>query len=153
MMTVRNKRTVDLSDIEENMRLIRSATPESAKVMAVVKADGYGHGAVTAALASLAGGAEALAVATVEEGAELRKAGITAPILVLGAVEAGDAGTGLRNALTMTVCSPEMVRICETEAEKLCREYGFGPEDARNRLIRAFQAMQGFSGSPVSTGG
>ena len=133
----RNYRIIDPEAIRWNMKVLRDAVPETAKIMAVVKADGYGHGAVTAALASLAGGAEALAVATVEEGAELRKAGITAPILVLGAVEAGDAGTGLRNALTMTVCSPEMVRICETEAEKLCREYGFGPEDARNRLIRA----------------
>ena len=102
----RNYRIIDPEAIRWNMKVLRDAVPETAKIMAVVKADGYGHGAVTAALASLAGGAEALAVATVEEGAELRKAGITAPILVLGAVEAGDAGTGLRNALTMTVCSP-----------------------------------------------
>ena len=53
---------------------------------AVVKADGYGHGAVPAARAALAGGAAWLAVATADEAAELRAAGIEAPVLVMGAL-------------------------------------------------------------------
>ena len=59
--------------------------------MAVVKADGYGHGAVETARASIRGGATMLAVATADEGLELRRAGIEVPILILGAATASDA--------------------------------------------------------------
>ena len=51
--------------------------------MAVVKADGYGHGAETVASAALQGGAHSLGVATLQEGLELRRAGIDAPVLLL----------------------------------------------------------------------
>ena len=122
MMTVRNKRTVDLSAIEENMRLIRSATPESAKVMAVVKADGYGHGAAETARAAIRGGAEALAVASVGEGKELRDAGITAPILVLGAATEADARMGCACGLIQTVCNAETVAWCEAAGAALGKE-------------------------------
>ena len=60
----RNRRIVDLSAIEHNMRLIRNAVPQPVRVLAVVKADGYGHGAVETARAAIAGGADMLAVKT-----------------------------------------------------------------------------------------
>lgn len=73
---------VDLAAVRANAaELARRAAP--AALCAVVKADGYGHGAVAAARAALAGGADWLAVALVEEGIELREAGVTAPILLL----------------------------------------------------------------------
>lgn len=73
---------VDLAALEANAaELARRAAP--AALCAVVKADGYGHGAVAAARAALAGGASWLAVALVEEGIELRQAGVAAPILLL----------------------------------------------------------------------
>ena len=73
---------VDLGAIRHNVRtLVRRAS--EAQLMAVVKADAYGHGAFPVARAVLEAGAYSLAVATAEEGAELRHAGITAPILVL----------------------------------------------------------------------
>ena len=71
---------VDLGAIRDN---VRALTPPSAGLMAVVKADAYGHGAVPVARAALEAGAPWLGVALVEEGIELRDAGITAPILVL----------------------------------------------------------------------
>ena len=116
-MEPRNRRIIDPDALERNMRIIRAETPGSAKVLAVVKADGYGHGAVTAARAALAGGADMLAVASVEEGRRLRNAGIGAGILVLGAVTAADVEDGVRAGLTQTVCSPEMVRLCEAAAK------------------------------------
>lgn len=74
--------TVDLGAIGRNTaRLVNHVAP--ARVCAVVKADGYGHGAVAAGRAALAAGASQLAVALVEEGIELREAGIDGPILVL----------------------------------------------------------------------
>jgi alanine racemase len=73
---------VDLAAIRSNARLLaRVAAP--AALCAVVKADGYGHGALAVARAALSGGARWLAVALVEEGIELREGGIAAPILVL----------------------------------------------------------------------
>jgi alanine racemase len=73
---------VDLGAVGHNVAtLLALAAP--AELCAVVKADGYGHGAVPVARAAIEGGATSLAVALVEEGAELREAGITAPVLLL----------------------------------------------------------------------
>jgi alanine racemase len=73
---------IDLDAVRANVRALRT-TSAPAELLAVVKADGYGHGAVPVARAALEGGAVALGVALVEEGIELRAAGIDAPILVL----------------------------------------------------------------------
>ncbi len=75
---------VNLAAIERNVARLRDATGPGVELCAVVKADGYGHGAARSARAALAGGASSLAVAAASEAAELRAAGIDAPILVLG---------------------------------------------------------------------
>ena len=76
---------VNLAAIERNCaRLARAA--HTAELCAVVKADGYGHGAVPVARAALAGGARRLAVATAQEAGELRAAGLDGPLLVVGAL-------------------------------------------------------------------
>jgi alanine racemase len=80
---------IDLGAIERNCA--RLPKP----LCAVVKANGYGHGAVTAAEAALAGGAEWLAVATAAEAAELRAAGIDAQLLVMGALTKDELGVAL----------------------------------------------------------
>jgi alanine racemase len=75
---------VNEAALEANARsLCRSLAPGSA-LMAVVKADGYGHGAVPVARAAAAGGAHCFGVATLQEGVELRQAGLQQPVLVLG---------------------------------------------------------------------
>lgn len=74
--------TVDLAAIAHNVGVLRRAAGD-AQVCAVVKADGYGHGAVPVARTAMEAGASSLGVALVEEGAELRDAGIAAPMLVL----------------------------------------------------------------------
>ncbi len=71
---------VDLDAIAHNVRLLREHAG-SAQVMAVVKADGYGHGAVAVGRAALAAGAAELGVATIDEALALRRDGITAPVL------------------------------------------------------------------------
>lgn len=115
-MSPRNIRIISPAAIESNMKNIRSAVPASAKVLAVVKADGYGHGAAETARAALRGGAEMLAVASVGEGIQLRESGIEAPVLVLGAVLADDVSEGVKHGLIQTVCSAEMLRMCEAAA-------------------------------------
>ena len=121
-MAPRNRRIIDLSILENNMRLIRSAVPATAGILAVVKADGYGHGAVRTAESALRSGADMLAVACVSEGTALREAGIEAPVLVLGAVAPEDVSEGVRSGLIQTICSPEMVFLCESAAQKCRRE-------------------------------
>ncbi|HEX2015920.1 MAG TPA: alanine racemase [Solirubrobacteraceae bacterium] len=77
---------VNLAAIERNCGRLLGALPERSALAAVVKADAYGHGAVPAARAALAGGASWLAVAAAEEATELRHAGIDARLLVMGAL-------------------------------------------------------------------
>jgi alanine racemase len=72
---------IDLGAVRHNVRTLKRRARE-ARLMAVVKADAYGHGAVPVSRAALEAGADSLAVVTVEEGAELRRAGVRVPILV-----------------------------------------------------------------------
>jgi len=76
---------IDLAALSYNVRQLKSLLSSATALMAVVKADAYGHGAVTVAQTVLQAGASWLGVATVPEGIELRQAGIKAPILILGA--------------------------------------------------------------------
>ncbi len=75
--------TVDLDRLSQNIRLIKKRFGKSAELMAVVKAEAYGHGALPVAQIALREGAPSLGVAIAEEGIALRKAGIKAPIVVL----------------------------------------------------------------------
>jgi alanine racemase len=77
---------VNLAAIERNVSRLRGGLTGGAALCAVVKADGYGHGALAVARAALAGGAASLAVASAEEAAQLRAGGIGGPVLVMGAV-------------------------------------------------------------------
>ena len=73
---------IDLEAVRHNVRHLQTVIGD-AKVMAVVKANGYGHGAIQVAEAALEAGAHGLCVALVQEGIELRRAGIENPILLL----------------------------------------------------------------------
>jgi alanine racemase len=95
---------VDLEAIRNNARILK---PETAELMAVVKANGYGHGAVQVARAAIDAGATWMGVALVEEGLELRGAGIEAPILVLSELPAGSEAVALAHRLTPTLYSVE----------------------------------------------
>ena len=99
---------VDRAAIARNTATIR-AHCGGPTVCAVVKADGYGHGAITAAEGALQGGAEQLAVALVEEGVALRDHGIQAPILVLSEPPADAMGDAAAARLTPTLYTPEGV--------------------------------------------
>ena len=86
---------IDLDAVAHNVRTL-AATAAPARLCAVVKADGYGHGAVPVARAAIGAGATWLAVALAEEGVALRDAGIDAPVLVLSEGQPGGAGAGRR---------------------------------------------------------
>ncbi|MGB8859572.1 MAG: alanine racemase [Ilumatobacteraceae bacterium] len=99
---------VSAAAIESNTRTLATLV-SPAQVWAVVKADGYGHGAVLAARAAVAGGARGLCVALVQEGVALRKAGIEGPILVLSEQPAAALPDAVQHALTLTVYSEAQV--------------------------------------------
>jgi len=96
---------IDLAAVESNSRALASAVAP-ARLCAVVKAGGYGHGAVEVARAALAGGASHLAVALVEEGRELRRAGIEAPVLVLSEPDPAAMDDVVGHRLTPTLYTP-----------------------------------------------
>ncbi len=97
---------IDLAAVAENVQtLVDLVRP--AEVCAVVKADGYGHGAIAVGEAALAAGASWLGVALVEEGAVLRKAGISAPILLLSQPRPADVRAALDYDLRLTTYTTE----------------------------------------------
>jgi alanine racemase len=98
---------IDLSAIEANVHYF--AEMSSAQVMAVVKANAYGHGAVEVATAALHGGASWLAVARVEEAHQLRQAGISAPILILGHIPRGRVLEMIQSDITLTIWTLDQV--------------------------------------------
>ncbi|MSX02409.1 MAG: alanine racemase [Actinobacteria bacterium] len=107
-MEVRALASVNLAAIERNVGLLRRSAPTS-QLCAVVKADGYGHGAVQAARAALAGGAEWLAVATAQEAVEIRGAGITSPLLVLGALTQSEVQVAVGAGADISAWSSEFL--------------------------------------------
>jgi alanine racemase len=145
---------VDLDALAGNVRVFRQLVPPPTRLMAVVKANGYGHGAAQVARTVLAAGATDLAVGTVEEGAQLRREGIPAPILVLSPVGPAEIALALRLRLTLAVASEEAVQLVASEAragffeapasvhlkiDTGMRRYGCLPEQAPS-LVRRISA-------------
>jgi alanine racemase len=94
-MPLRALASVNLAAVQRNVARLKSELAPTGAMCAVVKANGYGHGAVEVARAALAGGATWLAVVSAEEAAELRRAGLDGPILVLGAISAQELPVAL----------------------------------------------------------
>ena len=105
---------VDLDALAHNLGAIRRHT--STTVMAIVKANAYGHGAARVGLALEAAGVSMLACADVEEGVTLRDAGVTMPVLVFGALSVSDLAGVFDRDLTPTVSTPAAARALEEAA-------------------------------------
>lgn len=109
---------VDLDALKSNLTAVRDFLGGRAHVIAVVKANAYGHGAVQAARAFEEAGAAMLACADIEEGITLREAGITAPILVFGALSISDLDGLFTHRLTPTVSTPSAARALQAAAAR-----------------------------------
>ncbi|MBQ2695673.1 MAG: alanine racemase [Clostridia bacterium] len=133
---------IDLDALSHNLKQIKTLVKPSTKVMAVVKANAYGHGSLMCAKTLLSAGADYLAVATVEEALELRHAGILAPILILGYIPSAEAEAIISHNITATVYNQDFARVLSGVAQKLnktCKIHlklntgmeriGFQPED------------------------
>jgi alanine racemase len=108
---------IDLKAIAHNVKVLVELS-QPCKLMAVVKADAYGHGAVDVSKVALQSGAYALGVHQPAEGERLRKAGIEAPILVLSAINLGQEEILLENDLTATVTSYDAALALGKQAKK-----------------------------------
>ena len=108
---------VDTAAISANTRTICRLIGPQTQLMAVVKADGYGHGAVSVAKAAQEGGASCFGVATLAEGVELRRSGIEAPVLVLGNLtQVEELRSCLRWELMPTISSMREALLCQNLA-------------------------------------
>ena len=110
--------TIDLDGIRRNIDTCRSRLRQGVKLCAVVKADAYGHGAATLSSA-LQENVDAFAVALVEEGIELRLAGVQRPVLVLLPTSAQEIKRALWYGLTLTVATPSGLYEVERVARKM----------------------------------
>ena len=107
---------IDLNNLAANFNQIKTRVSPAARVMAIVKANAYGHGAVACARRLVSEGAEWFGVALPEEGIELRTSGITQPILCLGGYWPGQAALCIQHRLTPVVYRLEMIEALHKAA-------------------------------------
>lgn len=112
---------VSLRALKQNLAEVKSFVGPSVKVMAVVKANAYGHGTVGASRAFVEAGADYLAVTTLEEALEVREGGITTPMLVFSPLLPDQIEAALSNDLDQTVCDLSLAESISQAAEKLGR--------------------------------
>ena len=145
---------VDLSAVRDNVALLRGRLAPSCRLVAVVKANAYGHGAVAVARAAISAGAAELAVASAREGQELRVGGITAPIVIVGPSLPEEAAAILEHRLRPTVADLELAAALdraatgaveiEVEADTGMRRHGVHEDDvlAFVRSLRVFRRLR-----------
>lgn len=109
---------IDLAALEKNVRVVRSWLSASCQLMAVVKSDAYGHGAAQVGRVFAAAGADWLGVASVDEGCQLRSAGVTAPILILSPSPFWAMSSAIDANLCVTVTSASQVHDLATAAQR-----------------------------------
>jgi alanine racemase len=135
---------IDLARISDNVRVFRELVGPTVKIMAVVKANGYGHGATMVARTAVAAGADYFGVATVDEGIQLRNSGLAAPILVLGPVSSEEIAKAIHFRLELAIgssvaasqlasvsaqCSPRVPVSIHLKIDTGMRRFGCLPED------------------------
>jgi alanine racemase len=133
---------IDLDALASNVQALKRRV-QGAQLLAVVKANAYGHGAVGVARAALQAGADGLAVICLEEAEELRRAGVEAPILVMGASHPGQARRLVELRVTPTVADREMALALARAAHEVgtvqpvhikvdtgLNRYGLRPQEA-----------------------
>jgi Alr-MurF fusion protein len=113
---------VDAEAIAQNTALLKERVGEQVALMAVVKADAYGHGAVAVSHTALLNGAEYLAVANLQEALQLRVAAINAPVLILSYTPVYAVSEAIRQNLTVTLYDLDMARAYDRAAREIGRK-------------------------------
>lgn len=149
---------INLDHIGHNMRELRRLVPENVKIMAIVKADGYGHGGVEVSKVLLYNGADCLGVAISDEGVQLREHNIFVPVLILGYTPEYGLDDVIKNDLTQTVFSYDMAKslseACIRQGKSAdihlkidtgMSRLGFLPTDDTAREIRKIKDLPGIN--------
>lgn len=152
---------IDLDALRRNFRLVRQCA-QSAAVMAVVKADAYGHGDAVVAPLLEREGADAFAVACLDEALRLRRAGVTKPVLILGYTHPDNAAALAAHGIRQTVFSPQYAAALSAAAVRAgvtvrvhlkidtgMARLGFAPDDAEGAARAA--ALPGLSAEGIFT--
>lgn len=137
---------IDLKKLRHNIGVIRSRLSPETKLLAVVKANAYGHGMAEVSKQALLSGADILCVAMPEEGEALRQRGIDAQILVLGGVTQEGMAASVKHGLIQTVYSKEAISWAQKAAESLGRRavVDIKIDTGMNRIgIKSAQDAQG----------
>ena len=109
---------IDLQAFQHNLQTLRKYLDPQTQIMAVVKADAYGHGAIPCARIAVENGADYLGAGVIEEGIELRENGLNAPILILGSIFPDEAEDLVRHNLATILCTQPLAQALSKEAEK-----------------------------------
>lgn len=154
---------VDLAALKHNFVQVQATVPESTRVMAVVKGNGFGHGAVEPARAFVEAGADSLAVTRLEEALPIRHAGIDSPILLFAPIQPSNAEIALEADLDLTVCEIELASAISAAAQRTGKtarvwikvdtgmgRFGVLP-DAATALIHGTQELPGIAIAGVYT--
>ena len=161
-MTRSTKAIIDLDALKSNYDLVRELTP-NASLLGVVKANAYGHGMIPIARTLQYLGIDMLGVAFVDEGVALRRAGITAPILVMTSQEPALSGKVVEHDLTQVVCSVEATEHLSkaaVDASKTCDVHVFvdtgmhregAQPDEVPSIVEAIDAMPGVNARGILT--
>ena len=116
---------VDLNRLESNFVALRGLLPHRVRIMVVIKADAYGHGAAPVALRLQQLGTDALAVAILEEALVLRKAGVNCPLLLLNGFWPGQEDEVVQHQLTPVVFRPDLLVQLERAAARAERQVAY----------------------------
>ncbi|HEY7465333.1 MAG TPA: alanine racemase [Dehalococcoidia bacterium] len=153
---------IDLDQLSANVQALKKQAGD-ARLLVVVKANAYGHGAVQTARAAIEAGAWGLGVASLEEGEELRRAGITAPVLVLSSSAPAQAERLVQSDLRVTIGTLELGEALSRAAKAAGRQalvhlkvetgmnrYGVAPDEAE-ALALALRQLPGVTVEGIST--
>jgi alanine racemase len=155
-MPVRALARINLAAIERNIERLQAPLPPGTEMCVVVKADGYGHGAVEVARAAQAAGASWVAVASAQEAAELRNAGLAGRVLVLGALSADELPVALAASADVVAWTEGFVDAVERAARgapfgvHVKLDTGMGRFGTRDRAA-ALAVAERIDGAPALT--
>jgi len=116
---MRSYAEIDLNALENNIREIRRVTNPDSKIMAVIKADAYGHGFLETAKVLTQNGADCFGVATIEEALQIRCAGFKQDILILGGVDVSEIEKAVNNCITLSVYTRNFAKAVSDVAVRL----------------------------------
>ena len=147
---------INLDNIQKNMQTVKERFGEDMKILGIVKANAYGHGAVTVAKSLVEFGAYMLGVAAIDEALELRENGIDVPVLILGQIFSQDYADAINNNITCAVADIETAKGLSETALKLGKKVsvhikidtgmgriGFQPDENGEKLVKSLFSLDG----------